>query len=329
MYSQRRSTREIYLTGERRASARRRRRRRRRAGGSARRAPGAGALAARAAPMAPRGPTAGREPSVAACTNGWRPWTAPAVFRSKSLRCSVACFVCEVAKSTADAAFSKTEFSVIATEPPARIGRWVVSLAGGGWCATRRGGSGGGGSAAEVAAVAAAGWGRGGAPPELIAMPAPALAWMRLLSTTSCELFQEETPSPSAPTISLCLRTTAPPLATTLAPRREADGVVGGDERAAVDFDPRAEAREDAAVAQRHARCRAHPQPALRVLRPLALLVRLGARRRRHLVHRPRRAGGGGVGEDAEGVVDGRRAAATSRSSFASGACRPRRRRRR
>ena len=74
---------------------------------------------------------------------------------------------------------------------------------------------------AKVAAVAAAGWGRGGAPPELIAMPAPALAWMRLLSTTSCELFQEETPSPNAPTISLCLRTTAPPLATTLAPRRE------------------------------------------------------------------------------------------------------------
>lgn len=58
-------------------------------------------------------------------------------------------------------------------------------------------------------------------PPVLIVTPVPSLECMEFRSTRIWELFHEETPSPRAPCISLCIRTTRPLLATTLAPHRE------------------------------------------------------------------------------------------------------------
>mmetsp|Transcript_68005 Transcript_68005/g.164439 ORF Transcript_68005/g.164439 Transcript_68005/m.164439 type:complete len:276 (+) Transcript_68005:91-918(+) len=48
----------------------------------------------------------------------WSPWTPPAAFRSRSLPLSVACFVWEVAKRTAEQQLSKTRFLVMLTAPP-------------------------------------------------------------------------------------------------------------------------------------------------------------------------------------------------------------------
>merc|ERR1719263_2684880 len=56
-------------------------------------------------------------------------------------------------------------------------------------------------------------------PAELIETPEPELEWIRLCSRVSAALFHSETPSPSAPKISLRRSVALPPFATTLAPR--------------------------------------------------------------------------------------------------------------
>ena len=105
------------------------------------RPPGAGAR--RAERRWPRGPDGGEEPSVAACTKGGGRGRRPPC--SGQSRCAAASPASSARwRRARPTRHSRTRSSRPVTEPPARIGRWVVSFGGGG--AQRGGGSGGGGS---------------------------------------------------------------------------------------------------------------------------------------------------------------------------------------